>query len=328
MSLAAEEFADRRRIRRGLRRWRVAAVVLAVLLVLALAWRAADGEAGVSGPHVARIDIEGVIGSNDRMLSLIESLGENDAVKAVVVHVDSPGGTAVGGEAHFVALRELAEKKPLVARVDTLAASAGYMIAAAADHIVARNTSIVGSIGVIVQIPNVSEALDRVGVEVRTIKSTPLKAEPSVATPVNPEAEEMMRRMVLSSYEWFVALVKERRDLDPNQLAVVTDGSVFSGRQSLDNGLIDAIGGEEVVEEYLKTRGLEDELPTLRYEPKRENTGFASLFGRAGHAFGAGLIEALNGASGLSDGIPVDGLKSLWQDAGSCGATCGHRFEN
>ena len=309
MSLAAEEFAERRRIRRGLTRWRVAAVVLAVLLLLALVWRASDG-AGAAGPHIARIDLEGVIGEDEPMLRLIRSLAENDAARAVVVHIDSPGGTAVGGEAHYEALRELAEEKPLVAQVGTLAASAGYMVAAAADHIVARNTSIVGSIGVIVQIPNVHELLDRVGVDVRVIKSTPLKAEPSVATPVNPEAEEMMRRMVLSSYEWFVDLVKDRRDFSDNQIAAVADGSVFSGRQALDNGLVDALGGEDEVKAHLLGREIDPELPVVTYKPKREDDGFGGLLGRA---MGSGFARATGLDDALDRAVPLDGLVSIWQ---------------
>ena len=314
MSLAAEEFAERRRIRRGLTRWRVVAVALGVLLVLALVWRAADGGGGASGPHIARIDLEGVIGEDQRMLALIERIKQNDNAKALIVHVDSPGGTAVGGEAHYLALRELAGEKPLVAQVGTLAASAGYMVAAAADHIVARNTSIVGSIGVIVQIPNVSELLDRIGVEVRAIKSTPLKAEPSVATPVNPEAEEMMRRMVLSSYEWFVALVKERRDFDDNQITAVADGSVFSGIQSLENGLIDAIGGVDEAKAHLESKGVDPELPVIVYSPPRERDGFAALLGRAaGSAIGASLRAA--GLDGLAERVaPLDGLVAVWQE--------------
>ena len=315
MSLAAEEFADRRRIRRGLTRWRVAAIVLGVLLALALVWRSADGGAGTGAPHIARIDIEGVIGSDDRMLALIDSLAENDLVKGVVVRVDSPGGTAVGGEAHYLALRELADRKPVVAQVDTLAASAGYMIAAAADHIVARNTSIVGSIGVIVQIPNVSELLDRIGVDVRAIKSTPLKAEPSIATPINPQAEEMMGRMVRSSYEWFVALVSERRDLEGERLAAVVDGSVFSGLQSLDNGLVDAIGGEEEAKAHLEGRGVDEDLPLLRYQPEREGDGVLGILGAGGRAIGAGLVDGSGVAERLERILPVDGIAALWQVA-------------
>ena len=318
MSMTAEEFADRRRLRRGLGRWRIAAIVLGALLLLALLWRGVAGDAGPStdAPHIARIDLTGVIGNDEKMLDIIGTIAEREAARALVVHIDSPGGTAVGGEAHFRALREVAEDKPVIARIDTLAASAGYMIAAAADHIVAHNTSIVGSIGVIVQVPNVHEALERIGVEVREIKSTDLKAEPSPFNPIEPEDAAMMRRMVLDSYEWFADLVRERRDFSESEVGTVADGSVFSGRQALANGLIDAIGGEEAVEAELEARDIDTELPTIRYEPRREEGVIGSLLGRA---MGAALRE-----SGVSDAIerlaPLDGLVSLWQGSPVTGA--------
>ena len=312
MTLAPEDFADRRRLRRRASFWRIAAIVAAALFVVALVWRVGASGGATAGPHIARVNISGVIGGDERVLRLLDTIAERDAVTAVVVHIDSPGGTAVGGEATFAKLREVADAKPLVAQVETLAASAGYMVAAAADHIVARNTSIVGSIGVIVQVPNVTELLDRIGVDVRTIKSTPLKAEPSIVTPVNPEAEEMMRRMVLSSYQWFVDLVRERRGMGDNQIAVVADGSVFSGIQSLENGLVDALGGEEAVKAYLATREVNTDLPIVLYEPPRESGPFG-LVSRAGEAAGKGLRAGL----GIEDqamrlGL-VDGIVSLWQ---------------
>ena len=312
MTLAPEDFADRRRLRRRASFWRIAAIIAAALFVVALVWRFADSGPNTGGPHIARVDVSGVIGNDERLLRLLDTIAERDTVQAVVVHVDSPGGTAVGGEATYAKLREIAENKPLVAQVETLAASAGYMVAAAADHIVARNTSIVGSIGVIVQVPNVSELLERIGVDVRTIKSTPLKAEPSVATPVNPEAEEMMRRMVLSSYAWFVDLVRERRDMNDNQIAVVADGSVFSGLQSLDNGLVDALGGEEAVKAYLETRDVNGDLPIVRYEPPRDAGPFG-LITRASEAAGQGLRTGL-GIEGLVLRLGlVDGVVAFWQ---------------
>ena len=314
MTLAPEDFADRRRLRRRASFWRIAAIVSAALFVIVLIWRVNLPGAGSAGPHIARVDISGVIANDERMIALLDQIAENAAVRAVVVHVDSPGGTAVGGETLYAKLREVAAEKPLVAQVETLAASAGYMVAAAADHIVARNTSIVGSIGVIVQVPNVSDLLDRIGVDVRTIKSTPLKAEPSLVTPVNPEAEEMMRRMVLSSYAWFVELVEERRDLSANQLAVVADGSVFSGIQSLDNGLVDALGGEDAVEAYLVTRDVERDLPVIRYEPPRPGGPFG-LVTRAGEAAGRGLRAGLGVDEQVLRLGLVDGLVSLWQGA-------------
>ena len=312
MTLAPEDFVERRRLRRRASFWRIAAIAAAALFVIALVARFGTAGFGGVAPHVARVNVSGVIGNDEKLLQLLDGIAENDAVQALVVHVDSPGGTAVGGEATFAKLREVAGEKPVVAQVETLAASAGYMVAAAADHIVARNTSIVGSIGVIVQVPNVNELLDRVGVDVRTIKSTPLKAEPSVVGPVNPEAEEMMRRMVLSSYSWFVDLVEDRRNMTGNQIAAVSDGSVFSGLQGLENGLVDALGGEDAVEAYLATREVSADLPTLLYEPQRE-TGLFGAVARASEAAGKGLRAGMGIDEQLMRLGLVDGIVSLWQ---------------
>lgn len=306
MTLAAEDFAERRRLRRSRRFWRVLAILAIVAALLALAWRVADEGSSTAAPHIARVDIEGVIAGDDRLLSMLDEIRERDSVEAVVLHVDSPGGTAVGGEATYAALRELAAEKPLVAQVSTLAASAGYMVAVAADHIVARNTSIVGSIGVIVQVPNVDELLERVGVDVVAIKSAPLKAEPSPFDPIEPDEVAMMQRMVNDSYEWFVALVAERRPFDEASARALADGSVFSGRQALENGLVDSLGGQEAVEAALAARDIDPELPVIRYEPRREDEGLAGL-----------LLSTVPGVAAagerLKRALPLDGMVALWQ---------------
>ena len=306
--IAAETFVDRRRLRRGLAFWRIAAIIAAALFVLALVWRSSAPTPATSEPHIARIDVTGVIGNDEKLLDLIETVGERDSARALIVRIDSPGGTAVGGEAHFLALRKVAEEKPVVAQVDTLAASAGYMVAAAADHIVARNTSIVGSIGVIVQVPNVDELLDRIGVEVREIKSSPLKAEPSPFNPIEPQDEAMMRRMVMDSYEWFVSLVGDRRGFDEAKARSVADGSVFSGRQGVENGLVDAIGGEAEALDHLGTLDVDPELPVILYEPRREDGSLASII------FGAAGRVGLDAVARLAEAVaPLDGMVALWQ---------------
>ena len=306
MTLAAEDFAERRRLRRSRRFWRVLAIIALALAVLAVIWRVGEEAADTAAPHIARVDIEGVIGTDEPLLALLDEIAERETVSAVVLHIDSPGGTAVGGEATYAALRELAGTKPLVAQVSTLAASAGYMVAAAADHIVARNTSIVGSIGVIVQVPNVDELLKRVGVDVLAIKSAPLKAEPSPFDPIEPAEVEMMQRMVDDSYEWFVALVAERRPFDAATARRLADGSVYSGRQALENGLVDSLGGEDAVKVALAARDVDPELPVIRYEPRRDGGGIAGL-----------LVSTVPGFDTLRErlmrALPLDGMVALWQ---------------
>src|SRR5690606_398257 len=137
--------------------------------------------------HIAMVKVEGTITEDEDLLDRLERIRKSPSVKALILNIDSPGGTTVGGEATFDAVRKVAAVKPVVAQVGTLAASAGYMIASAADHIVARQTSIVGSIGVLIQYPDITGLMDKLGVKLEEVKSAPLKAEPS---PFNPTTEE------------------------------------------------------------------------------------------------------------------------------------------
>ena len=124
------------------------------------------------------------------------------------MHIDSPGGTTAGSEQLHGALRGVAAAKPLVVVVDGLAASGGYIAAMSADHIVAQETSLVGSIGVLFQYPNVGELLKIVGVKIEEIKSSPLKAAPNGYEPTSPEARAAIEALVKDSYGWFRGMVQ------------------------------------------------------------------------------------------------------------------------
>jgi len=186
MASKADDMIDRRRLRRKLTFWRGAAIVIAAVAVIAAAvWMFQDTATSTS--HIAKIRIEGTITDNRELQERIQRIGESASVQGVIVAISSPGGTTTGGEAIFEALRTLSEQKPMVAEVGTLAASAGYMVATASDHIVARQSSIVGSIGVLVQFPDVTELMENIGVSYEAVKSSPLKAEPNPFTPTTDE---------------------------------------------------------------------------------------------------------------------------------------------
>jgi len=244
--------------------------------------------------------------------------GEKDKVKAVILHMSSPGGSTVGGEAMYVAVRELAEAKPVVTTVGTLAASAGYMIASATDHIVARRSSIVGSIGVLFQYADASQLLDKIGVKVKTVKSSPLKAEPSPFSPASDEAIAMIDRVIQDSYKWFVDIVVERRNMSQSQVRVLADGSIFTGGQSLKNGLIDAIGGQEKAVEWLETeKEIAADLKVLDYEPKRPGDGlFANpaALQKLARIFGIEIPDplAVELEEKIRHRVLPDGLISVW----------------
>lgn len=323
MSNTADNWLDRRILRRRLGFWRIAAILLAVIAGIA-AWFAATG--GMPGratsPHIAKIRIEGTINENEKLMALIADAAEADAVKGVILAIDSPGGSTAGGEAIYESVRGLAAKKPTVAQVGTLAASAGYMIAAATDHIVARQTSIVGSIGVLFQYPDLSQLLNSAGIKVETIKSSPLKAEPNFFNPASEDAKSMIRRMIMDSYDWFVAIVDDRRPLDRTQTLALADGSVFTGRQALANKLVDSLGGEEAAVTWLKTKGIAADLKVIEWKPDTQSV--QSWFGATMKAFlfrhlGLEGVDPAKNLLMLQDQLFHRGLVSRW-DVDSSGS--------
>lgn len=310
MSLDADVLVDRRRMRRKLAFWRVVAFVLLVLAAAGVLYAVgAFGTMGRAGTHIARIEVTGVILEDRKVAEMLRQIAESDRVKGVIVAVDSPGGSTTGGEALYVGLRRIAERKPVVATVGTLAASAGYMTAIAADHIVAGRTSITGSIGVYFQYGNVARLLQSLGIEVNTVKSAPLKAEPSPFSAEEvPGAREMIARLVDDTYQWFVDIVAERRGLDRAEALRLADGSIYSGRQAIALKLIDEIGGEPEAIDWMETaRGVPADLPVETWRP-RSDDGLLDLGGSA--------VSALSRILGLAPtdlALPaLDGLVSVW----------------
>ncbi|MDP3897124.1 MAG: signal peptide peptidase SppA [Mesorhizobium sp.] len=317
MALRADDLIDRRRLRRKLTFWRVMAIAIAAIAIAASAgWTMRDGLGGVAGDHVAKIKIDGTITEDEELLERLDKVTQSKSVKGVILSIDSPGGTTAGGEAIYEAVRKLAAAKPVVAQVGTLAASAGYMIASATDHIVARQSSIVGSIGVLVQFPNFTGLMEKIGVTLDEVKSSPLKAEPSPFNPTTDEERAMLRKMILDSYDWFVGLVDERRPLSRAEVLALADGSIFTGRQALQNKLVDALGGEDTAKDWLTSKGVGAELKVIEWKPRKST---------AGYFLSSSLVEGVARALGLpfagsdilrelgAERIFLDGMLSVWQ---------------
>ena len=315
MTLDADAIVERRRLRRRLYLWRGITLVLAIGLAVALGVFAGGGMSGKGSPHIARVTVSGMILADPGQRKMLKEIASSDAVKAVVVFIDSPGGTTVGGEELYDGLRDIAEKKPVVATMGTLATSAGYMTAIAADRIFAERTSITGSIGVLFQYGNVGALMQNIGVEVKTIKSAPLKAEPSPFTyPEQPGAAAMIQRLVDDTYAWFVDIVAERRGLQRADVLKAADGAIYSGRQALDLKLVDEIGGEDAAVAWLEgTKGIDKDLKVVDWSPERPYAGLG-LADRAMAAVGrmVGIdLSAWNGEGRL------DGLVSVWHPQSS-----------
>src|SRR3990172_2793083 len=253
MVLDAESVIDRRRLKRRLMAWRIAAVAFGLLFAgaLALSDRDMAGTAGIL-PHVARVTVSGLVTDDRKTLELIDKVTKADQVKAVILDINSPGGTTTGGEAMYDAIRRLAEKKPVVAVCGTLATSAAYIIALAADRIFVYGNTITGSVGVIFQWVEVTDLMKTLGVKVEESRSGDLKAIPTPFIPTDEKARALTNEMVQEAKVWFVDLVAERRKLDPNSVPGLTEGRIYSGRQAVDLKLVDAIGDERAAKEWLR----------------------------------------------------------------------------
>ena len=324
MAADAEFLIDRRRLRRKLTLWRVLGIGGLIVAAGALGYRARVGTNpegfgfGAVQNQIARISIGGFIAGSEATTKLIKRVADASAVKGVVVSISSPGGTTTGSEELYRTLRELAAKKPMVAFVDGTAASGAYITAIASDHIVARETALVGSIGVLFQYPDVSGLLDKVGVKVESVKSSPLKAEPSGFTPTSPEARAALAAVVSDTYGWFKELVAERRGMSEPDLARVADGRVFSGRQSVPLKLVDELGGERQAVAWLESaRGVPKDLPVKDWKPRSES-GFKlwSALGIGADWLGLGGVAAhLRAAGTEAAGLTAGGLLVLWRPA-------------
>lgn len=297
MSLDADARVDRLRLKRKLVFWRI----LALFAVVAAIVYAGSRFIGGFGDYVAQIDVDGVIVDNPKRDALLTEIYDDPRAKALIVRINSPGGTVVGGEKLYRQLRRIAERKPVVALMGQLATSAGYMTAIGADWIVARDGTITGSIGVILQTPEITELLEKLGIKMTIVKSSPLKAVPNPFEKFSERAREATRAVVLDMYEMFVAMVIERRRLDRDKVLELADGRIYTGRQAKANGLIDALGGMETARKWLELN--HKVAPTLPLRHKNEARGFGvssltrMVFGR-----NAALVER----------VSLDGLVSVW----------------
>ena len=317
MSLETEAILDRRRMRRQLSVWRIIAVVAGVLALGALVAKGV-GSTAFGERQIARVNLEGVITENRDQLKLLRDVAKDKSVEAVLLFINSPGGTTTGGEALFEAIRGVSAKKPVVAQFGTVATSAAYIAGLATDRIVARGNTITGSVGVIFQWADVSELLGKVGVKMNEVKSGPLKANPSPFQPADEAGRQTAQQMVAESMRWFVDLVATRRGIDTAGVPGLREGRVFSGREALEYKLVDQIGGEREARAWLEdSRGVSKGLKIVDWKPKRDDDWswidlFTKSIARLTGASTARLLEIAADDPRLAL-LRLDGLVSVWQ---------------
>lgn len=299
----ADSILDRRRMKRRLSWWRAAAIVaVAALALAALSRFDLRGSFLPGSAYIARLTVSGIIVDDPAITQAIADVVDDDRAKALIVLIDSPGGTTTGGEILFREIRRVADAgKPVVSVVGTLGASAGYLVAMAGDRIYALETSLTGSIGVLMETAEVTGLLEKIGVKTDTIKSTPLKGTPSPMEPLTPDARAAAQAVVDDTYSWFIDILAARRDLPRPEAQALADGRIFTGRQALAHKLIDAIGAEREATEWLAAaHSLGPDLPVHDIDPPLQTPGILDL------------LVGLSKKALVYERLKLDGLISVW----------------
>ncbi len=288
---------------------------------------------GIGGQHVARVSVTGLITDDRKQLDAINALERDGSVAAVVVSIDSPGGSVSGGEALYDAFKRLAQRKPVVAVMRGTAASAGYMAALPASRIVAREGTLTGSIGVILEAPEAGGLLAKLGIDAQTVKSGPLKDQPSLTAPLTPAGEAYLQNLVNDLFDQFVGRVATSRHMNPSRVRELADGRAYTGRQALALGLVDQIGGEREARDWLAA---ERHVPaSLPVQDVRPGGFFDRTVNAAAGELSRALMELLPAhptALALWRGVltivtfDVDVIATVWQRLIPCprGTDTGH----
>ncbi len=260
----------------------------------------------MGGAHVARLPVTGLITEDRKLTEAIDKLANDSAVKALIVSIDSPGGTVSGGESLHNAVARVGAKKPVVAVMGGVAASAGYMIAVSTERIFARESTLTGSIGVLLETGEVSGLLDKVGITAETIVSGALKDQPSFTHKMSEQGRAVLHGLVQDMYDQFVGMVASGRHLTPDAVRKVGDGRAYTGRQALTLGLVDQIGEERDAREWLAAnKGVPTTLPV-------EDVSTTTLLSRT---LASSLGPLFDGVwkTVVSQSVRLDGAWAVWQ---------------
>lgn len=300
MAMNADTLLDRLQLKSQVHKWRILAIVFAVLALIVVTDRNM-AFSPIEKPFVARLTLEGIVEDDQALYDLIGEVAENPKAKAMIVWLNTPGGSAVGGEEIYLRLRQLAERKPVVAVMRSVSASAGYMIALGADYILAREGTITGSIGALVETAEFTEMAEKLGITPIIIKSAPLKASPNPLEKATPEAVRSVQEIINDFHSRFVEMVAERRQIPRAQVLVLADGRVYSGKRALDSKLIDAIGGEEEAVAWLVSKqSLPEGMEIKDVAPRRKSPLLARL------------TESLSGFFFQKGRVTLDGIRAIW----------------
>ena len=302
MPLSPDILIARRRWRRQARLWRWIAFFALVIVAVALLDRSGSLAYLIKQEHIVRLKLNGFIEDDPFFAKSLESIAANKQAKALLVVIDSPGGTSVGGESLYRNLRRISDTdKPVVAVIRTVGTSAAYVTALGADRIYALETSVLGSIGAIVQHADLTRVLDRLGIQSEVYRSGDLKALPSPFETTPPNVRVATQNVVDDVHQWLIDTVSKRRKLSRQETAKIARGQIFTGRQALKMHLIDGIGGETEAVSWLETAGgLSPDLPILEANQLENRVKLVDL------------LFNLHGKTSFLKRLSLDGVLSVW----------------
>ncbi|MBD5539529.1 MAG: signal peptide peptidase SppA [Desulfovibrio sp.] len=273
------------------------------LCLLGLAAAFAVGRlAALPGPgeRLALVSVRGAILDPAPTLAWIRQIEQDERVKGVLLRVDSPGGGAAASQEIYAALERLARKVPMVVSMGATAASGGLMVSMAGARIYANPSTVTGSIGVRMDIPQLQGLMDKVGVGQETLVTAPYKDAASWQHPLTPKDRAYLEHVLMDMHEQFVGIVAKGRHMEREQAAKLADGKIFTGQEAQALGLVDAMGGEDAALGWLAEKtGVPATRPLLR----RKEAGRTALLERLvrGAAGALGLAGALDQARELGE---------------------------
>lgn len=257
------------------------------------------GFGSISGNEIGVVEVYGAIDDElaRQVIRQLERFTDNSAIQAIVVHVNSPGGGVAPSQEIYDAMLRARDEKPVVVSMASVAASGGYYIACAGDRIIANPGTLTGSIGVIFQFHTFQDLMGKIGVGTETVKSGELKDVGSYSRPMTDKEREMLNAVVQSTYEQFVEVVAGSREKDKAEIYPLADGSVYTGLQAYNLGLIDTLGGlHEAVELAANLAEITGE-PTVVRPTYRERVSIFDLLGQTLSKVNTAVDQKLAGPS-------------------------------
>ncbi|MFP3120200.1 signal peptide peptidase SppA [Rickettsia sp. R2] len=255
MSITPDYLIERRQIKSHLLIWKLVAIILIAIVFLLVGKDFALKEVlpiNSNEDYIASVLIDGIILEDEKRDKKLKKIIDDSHIKALIVNVNSPGGTVVGAEKIYNILRKISAKKPVVIVMGTMAASGGYLISLGGDYIISHNGTITGSIGVILQTAEVTELAQKLGIKFNNFKSGELKAVPNPTEKLTEAVRVAIMENIEDTYNFFLELVSKRRNLPIEEVKKLADGRVYSGRQALKLKLVDAIGSEDTALKWLQ----------------------------------------------------------------------------